>query len=335
VVSLREDTLYLASLDLWLDSMKRREISYVSHGHADHARPQNRIISTPETASVCRVRFSQTKPPNPARARKHPRTIFETHAYNEPWTMNDHELTLFSAGHILGSSQLMVAGPEGSFVYTGDFKLESSLTAVTAEVKRCDTVLMECTFGRSRYVFPPRAEVAGEIAAFARESLERDVTPMFLAYSLGKAQEAMAILGEAGIPIGVHPSVAEICAVYIEHGVALPPFVTIKDDERVDEPCALIWPPSGRPPPRVAHHRRTTTAFLTGWAIDNHGYRPSVDRMFPLSDHADFPSLLRYIELAEPKHVLLNHGPKTFVKDLRRRGIHADFLEPYGQLSMF
>ena len=73
---------------------------------------------------------------------------------------------------MLGSSQLVIEGEAGRFVYTGDFNLEPSYTAEAAEVKRCDLVLMECTYGRPQYVFPPRAEVAGAMVGWARRALE-------------------------------------------------------------------------------------------------------------------------------------------------------------------
>ena len=57
--------------------------------------------------------------------------------------------------------------------------------------------------------------------------------------------------------------------------------------------------------------------------------------MIPLSDHADFPSLLRYIELAEPKNVWLNHGRPDFAAHLRRLGIDATYLEANQQLALF
>jgi len=36
-----------------------------------------------------------------------------------------------------------------------------------AEVKKCDVLLMECTFGRPQYVFPSRAEIEERIVEFA------------------------------------------------------------------------------------------------------------------------------------------------------------------------
>jgi putative mRNA 3-end processing factor len=56
---------------------------------------------------------------------------------------------------------------------------------------------------------------------------------------------------------------------------------------------------------------------------------------FPLSDHADFPSLLRYVELAQPRKVLLNHGWRDFAHRLRRAGVDAEYLESNAQLALF
>jgi hypothetical protein len=76
--------------------------------------------------------------------------------------------------------------------------------------------------------------------------------------------------------------------------------------------------------------------MLTGWAVDpGTQFRYGADEMIPLSDHADFPSLVRYIERAEPKKVLLNHGWRDFVWQLRRLGINAEYLEEHQQLAMF
>jgi Cft2 family RNA processing exonuclease len=336
--SLAEKSLYVADLDLWIDSMRTRSRCYVSHGHADHAREHDVVITTPNNARICRQRFSSRKKRSslPLLPEAVPRAcIFEEHAFNEPWEMGRHRLTLFSAGHVLGSAQLMIEGDAGSFVYTGDFKLEPSYTAEAPEVKRCDTVLMECTYGRPQYIFPPRADVAQQMVAWARRAFEDGATPIFFAYSLGKAQEALAIVGRAGLPVTVHGAIHSIARVYEEAGVALPPYERY-DAQTFDGSRVLLWPPSGRSLPRALGGKPTRTAALTGWAIDrNATYRYGTDTAFPLSDHADYPSLLRYIELAQPRRVLLNHGWRDFVHRLRKLGVNAEYLEENQQLALF
>jgi Cft2 family RNA processing exonuclease len=326
VFSLSGRQLYVDALDLWVDSMRRQERCYVSHGHSDHAREHTTIVTTPNTARICRARFSRAA---------QQRVAYEEHAFDVPWSEREHTLTLFSAGHVLGSAQLLIEGERGRFVYTGDFKLRESLTVEPPEVKRCDVLLMECTFGRPQYVFPAHEEIAAEMVAFAQQTLGAGALPLFFAYSLGKAQEAMALLGRAGLPLTVHPAVANMAQVYETCGIALPPYA-IYDSHFFTGESVLIWPPGGRALPRRVRNKHVRTAVLTGWSIDrNVGYRYGADRAFALSDHADYPALLEYIERAQPQKVLLNHGWRDFTYRLRALGIDAEYLEENAQLSLF
>lgn len=339
--SLAEKSLYVEAIDLWIDSMRTRDRCYVSHGHSDHAREHDVVVATPNTARICRARFARreqravqtsllesVKPPRPP-------AQFEEHAFNEPWSDGEHRLTLFPAGHVLGSSQILIEGELGRFVYTGDFKLDCSLTAEPPEVKDCDVVLMECTYGRPQYAFPPREEVAGEMIAFAKDALECGAVPVFFAYSLGKAQEAVAILGNAGLALTVHGAIETLCEVYRECGVSLPPYRRY-DVHTFDTQSVMVWPPSGRALPKALRGKPVRTAILTGWTLDRSApFRYGVDRGFALSDHADYPALLRYIELAQPKKVLLNHGWRDFAYRLRANGVNAEYLEEHAQLTLF
>jgi Cft2 family RNA processing exonuclease len=335
--SLAEKSLYVAALDLWIDSMRSRSRCYVSHGHSDHARVHETIVSTPHNAEVCRVRFGNRakRTKQPALCAELEAVRFEEHAYNEPWTEGDHRLTLFSAGHVLGSAQLMIEGEAGSFVYTGDFKLGRAYTCEPAEVKRADVVLMECTYGRPQYVFPSRDEVEDGMIAFALDALDAGIAPVFAAYSLGKAQEAMAILGKANVPLTVHGAVYEMARAYERCGVKLPPYERY-DAATYDGTSALIWPPSGKNRPLALKDKPAKTAMLTGWSVSGGTrWNSGADAAFALSDHADYPSLLRYIELAQPRKVLLNHGWPDFVWRLRRMGIDATYLTENEQLTLF
>jgi Cft2 family RNA processing exonuclease len=341
VIRLSERSLYVDRLGLWIDSMQTRERCYVSHGHSDHAREHVTVVATPNTARICRARFARgrARPPQlsllPKVERPRVDVQFEERNFNEPWTENDHRITLFSAGHVLGSSQLMIEGEAGSFVYTGDFKLASSLTVEAPEVKRCDVLLMECTYGRPQYAFPSREDTAEAMIEFARRALEDGAVPVFFAYSLGKAQEAIAILGGAGLALTVHGAIATMSDVYLECGVPLPSYVRY-DADRFDLASVLVWPPGGKALPRALRDRPVRTAMLTGWAMDRGAlFRYGTQHGFPLSDHADYPALLRYIELAQPRKVLLNHGWRDFVHRLRSLGVDAEYLEENAQLSLF
>jgi DNA ligase 1 len=63
-------------------------------------------------------------------------------------------------------------------------------------------------------------------------------------------------------------------------------------------------------------------------------YRYRVDAAFPLSDHADYDDLHRYVGLVQPRRVLTLHGfAAAFAADLRERGIDAWALSEENQLE--
>ena len=76
--------------------------------------------------------------------------------------------------------------------------------------------------------------------------------------------------------------------------------------------------------------------MLTGWAIESSAkYRYHCDAACPLTDHADYPDLLRYVELVQPRRVFTLHGfAAEFATDLRRRGIEAWALSAENQLEL-
>jgi hypothetical protein len=133
----------------------------------------------------------------------------------------------------------------------------------------------------------------------------------------------------------VHGAIDTMCEVYRACGVSLPTYKRY-DALNYDPQSVLIWPPSGRALPKAVRSKPVRTAILTGWTLDRGAiFRYGVDRGFALSDHADYPALLRYIELAQPKKVLLNHGWRDFVYRLRAIGVNAEYLDEHAQLALF
>ena len=56
---------------------------------------------------------------------------------------------------------------------------------------------------------------------------------------------------------------------------------------------------------------------------------------FALSDHADFPDLLRFVDEVRPERVFTLHGfAAEFAHQLRRRGIEAFALSEADQLEL-
>ncbi|MEM0969812.1 MAG: ATP-dependent DNA ligase, partial [Verrucomicrobiota bacterium] len=248
---------------------------------------------------------------------------------------------LLPSGHILGAAQIWIERKRdgASLLYTGDFKLRKGVSSPQAEMRAADRLIMETTFGRPTYQLPPSEEVLGELVKFVTEALEDGLIPVIGAYSLGKTQELLAALGARSKKFSfvVHRSAKAMTELYEELGAcSLPPW-EVDGPETVLGGKVLIVPPSVLRSQRIRKLPKKTTAMVTGWGIDpNSRFRYQVDAVFPLSDHADYPDLLRSVEQVSPKEVLTLHGfADDFARDLRGRGYEAWSLTGTNQLELF
>lgn len=314
--------VHLPAENLWLDPHGPREFAFVSHAHSDHTGRHRETILTEATSRLMRARLGE-----PA-GREH------MIAYGVPTRLRNFTIELLPAGHVLGSAQCLVTTDAGALLYTGDFKLRAGLSSERAEARPAETLIMETTFGLSRYVFPPAEQVIANVVKFCLEAREDGATPVLLGYSLGKAQEILSALAAADLPILLHGSVWNMTRIYESLGVTFPPYERYAPEKVADH--VLICPPSvaGSAMLRKIPHRRT--AVLTGWAMDpGAAFRAQVDAAFPLSDHACYADLLRYVELVNPRRVLTLHGfAREFARDLRARGIEAWALTAADQLEL-
>jgi putative mRNA 3-end processing factor len=322
-IELSKGQLRVSQSELFLDSHRRAQCAFVSHAHGDHIARHERTIASGATVALMRHRLG-------ARVRGEALPV----EYRKPFGLGDLTLELFPAGHVLGSAQLRVTRHGVSLGYSGDLCLEPTLTAESAQVVECDVLVLESTFGLPRYVFPPKAEVLARIRGFVDDALGDGKTPVLLGYALGKAQEILKYLGEAGYRCRAHPVVHAVNRVYLEQGVTLPNVEPLGPEGPEPGEVVVAPPHLARSSP-ILRIRDRRVAVLTGWALDGrHGFR-SVDAAFPLSDHADFPSLVRYARATGAARILTVHGyARELAAALRREGMRAEPLVERQQLEL-
>jgi putative mRNA 3-end processing factor len=254
-------------------------------------------------------------------------------AYREPFGLGELTLELFPAGHVLGSAQLRATRAGVSVGYTGDLSTQPNHAAERAEVMECDVLVAESTFGHPRYVFPPKEETLAAVRRFVDDALSDGVTPVLLGYALGKAQEILKFLSGAGYRCAAHPVVHAVNRVYEAFGLALPN-VRALGPEGPDAGEVVVAPPHLSRSPAMRGVRRRRTAVLTGWAVDGARHFRA-DAAFPLSDHADFPSLVAYARATGASRVFTVHGhAEALAAALRKERIRAEPLRETRQLEL-
>ena len=308
------DGLYLPEADLWLDPPRARGSAFVSHAHADHFARHKHILCSDSTACLLRRRFR----------------VAESALQPIPWdTPIEHGgffLRLLPAGHITGSAQLHLTriADGATLLYTGDTKEHGGRTCEPARWLPADTLIMETTFARPEYVFPPMDLIEARVMNFIHRAFAENRMPVLLGYSLGKAQEALALLAENSIPACLHPAVQGMTEACRELGLVLPECPTAEPGA-IPIHHVLIAPPQAvrsRLLASIAHKR---VAMLSGWGLKPGAhYRYRVDEVIPWSDHADHPGLWKCVRTVNPKRVFTVHGAaRHFAAELRRHGIEA------------
>ena len=327
-IDYRQGNLFLPQIDLWLDPHEPRlgpEKVFVSHAHSDHTAAHREVILSSPTARLMQARV-------PGKRLEHVLN------YREPARFGDngqsYSITLVPAGHIFGSAMSLIELDGTRLLYTGDFKLRRGLSAEPCEPARADVLIMETTYGRPQYVFPPTEGVLKGIIRFCHEALDNDETPVLLGYSLGKSQELLCSLADERFPLMLHGTIFKLTQIYEQFGQCFPKY------ERYDAATAkgkvLLCPPNVTNSALLRNLGKSRTAILTGWAVDpNCRYRYQCDAAFPLSDHADYNDLIELVKQVQPRIVYTLHGfAAEFAQTLRGLGFTARALSENEQMVL-
>ncbi len=294
----------------------------ITHAHSDHLKKHDAdTLMTPETRDLAGF-YSQTS------------------RYDEEIEFGDLSITQRNANHILGASQFEIHNGK-SVVYTGDIRLNKGFLFEKCPVINSDVLIIESTYGMPHFSFPSSEAVFESIKHWVLEKQEKGVNVVFGGYSLGKSQELIKVLNLIGVAPFVSSKIAEYSNVYVKNGVKLE-FETYGEVAKE----GLFLSPEAREkmnsssfvavaPPHLINKqllqkfsfngKETTAALLTGWGSLYSFASKGVEKVFPLSDHADFNQLLSYVEQAQPHLVYTVHGyAKEFAREVKSKlGIPA------------
>lgn len=308
--------VHLPGHGLWLDPDRVRSTAFISHAHADHTRRHALGIMTAATWRLT---------PLPRR----PRTA-RILGFGEPTQVGGATVTLYAAGHLLGSAQALIEHEGRRILYTGDLRLRSP--GGPTPIPEADVLVVESTYGRPHFLFPDPPQVIEKIARWCRLALDAGITPVLLGHALGKAQELMLELGRYGFSFSLEPRCLPFAAAYRELGVELPDHVLLEEGSAPGR--VVIAPPAGKD--AIRRLRRYRVALISGWALEDRFWRRfGADIAFPYSDHGDFEELVRVAALSKAGQVYTVHGfAEDLARHLRKRGFRASPLAADEQLEL-
>jgi len=112
----------------------------------------------------------------------------------------DIRLTLYNAGHILGSSITHLHIGEGfhNIVYTGDYKYAKTMLLDPAanSFPRVETIITESTYGAPQDMMPSNIDAEKKLTSIINETLDRGGKAIIPVPAVGRAQEILLIIDE-------------------------------------------------------------------------------------------------------------------------------------------
>jgi Cft2 family RNA processing exonuclease len=295
-----------------------RSFAFISHAHTDHARRHKEALLTPQTLALI---------PESRRPRG-----WRMLGYHERMRRGQAAVTLYPAGHMLGSAQLLFEHNGTALLYTGDIKLRQAGGAPATFIPKADVLIVESTYGRPHFRFADPDSTIEAIARWCRRAVDSHVTPVLLCHALGKTEEMMLALAPYGFRFALEKRCVPCAREYATAGRPLPEWVELEGE--AESGYVVIAPPAGKD--EVRRLGRYRTALVSGWAKDAEFARIfGADAAFDLSDHCDFDELIEVVERSGADQVYTVHGyTEDFARHLRKRGIRASALEATEQLAL-
>ena len=298
-MELRPNGLYCAPGDFYIDPWEPVERAVITHAHPDRAHPGSRAYLTARAGESL------------LRAVVGPEALVEAAEYGHSLKLGGAAVSLHPAGHIPGSAQVRVEYDGEVWVVSGDYKLEPDPTCAPFEPVRCHTFLTEATYGLPIFRWPPPAETMASTHAWWRANQEAGKNSLLYANPVGKMQRIVAMLDRSIGPV--------------EQVTGLP----APERQAGDLPRLVLAPPSLHNTPWSRQFAPASTALASGWMrIRGTRRRRALDRGFVLSDHADWPSLLRAIDATGAETVGVTHGFRgplvRWLEEHGRRAVAVD-----------
>lgn len=306
--------IYCAKGKFYIDPWKPVDDAVITHAHADHAYVGHKhYLAHHLSREVLYYRLGEIN--------------LQTVEYGETVMKNGVEITLFPAGHVIGSAQIRVVSQGEIWVVSGDYKTEDDGVCAPFEPVPCHHFISECTFGMPVYQWKPQPQLFADMNNWWQHNVENNLATVVVGYSLGKAQRIIQNLDLSIGKIYTHGVIENTNEALRRNGVILNPTTRITVDSNKEEvrKGIIIAPPSAVGSPWMRKFQPYSFGYCSGWmAIRGAKRRRAADRGFVLSDHADWSGLISAIDATGCESVYLTHGyTASFTRYLNDIGFDA------------
>ncbi len=299
-MSFLNHNLKILPLEIYIDPQFPVEKAIITHAHADHAKPgHKKVLATKETIEIMKIRYGNDCA-----------NSFQILEYGKKLSINNLTITLFPAGHIIGSAQVLIEMRGKKVLVTGDYKTKKDSTTLPFEIIPCNTLVTEATFGLPVFQHPdPNYEIKKLLNSVTKNT---GCTHLVGVYALGKAQRIIKLLRENNYNeiVYIHGALEKICDYYGANGINLGKFekVLLKNKKNYQNKIVLA-PPSAIKEKWSRRFSNKITSQASGWmCIKQRVKQNLVEVPMIISDHADWDELTSTIKLSGAENIWITHG---------------------------
>jgi putative mRNA 3-end processing factor len=315
--------LYCNAGDFFVDPVRPVRRAVITHGHSDHARSgHGEVIATPDTIAIMACRYGEGFTGKRVEL-----------PYRQPIHLGESWVTLYPAGHILGSAQVLIEHAGSRLTVSGDYKRIPDVTAREFEPVPCDVFVTEATFGLPIFCHPgPQGEIAKLLNSL---SVFPASTHIVGCYALGKTQRLIGELRRAGYDktIYLHGALMAPTRLYEERGVNLGSFEPVTPANRKGLAGEIVLcPPSALADRWTRSLPDPIPAAASGWMqIRARAKQQRVELPLVISDHSDWHGLIDTVRDTGAGEIWVTHGrEEALVHYFRNAGLEARALSLLG-----
>jgi putative mRNA 3-end processing factor len=292
--------LYVEPGDFYIDPARPVARAVVTHGHSDHARPDNaHVLATPPTLAIMRARMGE----------RAGATLQEL-PYGVSLDIGGVSVRLVPAGHVLGSAQVVLDWRGSRVVVSGDYKRRPDPTCAPFEPVPCDVFITEATFGLPVFRHPSDGHEIDKLVHSLTLFPER--VHLVGVYALGKCQRVLALLRRQGYrePVYLHGALLAMTGLYQRHDVELGevrPAAGVPREALRGQ--ILLAPPSAMTDLWSRKLPDPLIALASGWMrIKQRAKARGVELPLVISDHADWDELCQTLHDVGAPEIWVTHG---------------------------
>lgn len=310
----------LAGELLQFDGFTEDELTFVSHAHVSVPPGAERLVTSVITARLLgsRARYALATP------------------YGREFSLGALGLRMLPTGHVPGAAALLVRHQRRTLVYAGQLGAYGEFFGLAGAVAEpCDTLVLDAPYGAPGRKLPKPQAVLERIGAFCRKARADGLAPVLLCARLGLAQPLSALLHREGFGVQLHRSQHRYLGPLRELGIGVGP--ARRFDGALPADGVLLWPSDLRQAASLDAVGPRRTALVSARALRPHAAEDhECHAAFPLSEHADLPRILQYVERSSPRRIYLLPGtPPELAARLRSPGREVHRLGPPAQLELF